>query len=278
MQIIDLSNYLEDVIHDRDPKIEYISHKKGGNLLGLLSLLDTSIFKFLRNIFLFVIGNKRITYKDFPNEEGLALEKIISDTHAGTHLDAPFHFASSVNGQSSKTIDRIPLEWCISDGVALDVSNINGNVINTEDIISYLHKINYEVKPLDIILFHTGASKKWNTKEYPNAHKSISPDLIKYLSHKGVKIIVCDAYTIDKPFQVMFNEYHNTKRKEVLWESHKISAIFEVLHVENAANIDLLLDDPTGYIISCLPVKIKNGSAGWVRLIAIKKNNYVKTK
>lgn len=271
MTIIDLSQPLENVSHDKDPSIKYINHQKGGNLLGLLILLNDSFIGIIKNICLYLLGIRKITYQDFANKEGLAWEIIKSDSHASTHLDAPYHFNSKTKGKKSMTIDEVPLHWCISDGVAIDVSNIKGNIISLSDVTNYLDKINYTIKPMDIVLFHTGASKKWNTQEYPSAHKAIPPDVIKYLSNAGVKIIICDSFTIDEPFNVMLEKYLLTKSKDTLWPSHKIGAEIEYLHVENATNIDQLLDSPTGYTISCLPIKIREGSAGWVRLVAIKK-------
>ena len=49
-----------------------------------------------------------------------AMEYVTMTTHATSHLDAPYHFASTSEGKPSKTIDQVPLEWCYSDGVVLD--------------------------------------------------------------------------------------------------------------------------------------------------------------
>jgi kynurenine formamidase len=46
-------------------------------------------------------------------------------THNGTHLDAPYHFASTMNhGEPAITIDEVPLEWCFQPGVKLDFCDI----------------------------------------------------------------------------------------------------------------------------------------------------------
>jgi len=43
-------------------------------------------------------------------------------SHAGTHVDAPWHFGPVVEGQPAKKIDEVPLEWCYGNGVLLDFS------------------------------------------------------------------------------------------------------------------------------------------------------------
>ena len=47
-----------------------------------------------------------------PDGEGWASEKVEITTHNGTHLDAPYHYHSTMNnGERSWTIDEIPLDW-----------------------------------------------------------------------------------------------------------------------------------------------------------------------
>ena len=108
-QFIDLSIYLEnDVISDPPafaPKIEYFTHE---NTVGQIEP--------------FFPGLKK---EDLPDGEGWAVEKVQLSTHNGTHLDAPYHFHSTMDkalGEKKKawTIDEVPLEWCFQPGVKLD--------------------------------------------------------------------------------------------------------------------------------------------------------------
>ena len=32
-------------------------------------------------------------------------------THNSTHLDAPWHYNSSIGGEPAQTIDQLPLDW-----------------------------------------------------------------------------------------------------------------------------------------------------------------------
>ena len=42
-------------------------------------------------------------------------------THAGTHVDAPYHYFPTAGGERARTIDELPLDWFLRPGVRLDV-------------------------------------------------------------------------------------------------------------------------------------------------------------
>ena len=44
-------------------------------------------------------------------------------THSSTHVDAPWHYKSTIRGEPAMRIDELPLEWFFSDGVVLDFSS-----------------------------------------------------------------------------------------------------------------------------------------------------------
>ena len=50
-----------------------------------------------------------LTQDDLPDGEGWAVERVELITHNGTHLDAPYHFASTMNnGERAIGIDEVP--------------------------------------------------------------------------------------------------------------------------------------------------------------------------
>ncbi len=67
---------------------------------------------------------------DLPDGEGWAIERIDLITHNGTHLDAPYHFATTMNrGERAITIDEVPLECCIGPGVKLDFRHFDDGYV-----------------------------------------------------------------------------------------------------------------------------------------------------
>ena len=55
--------------------------------------------------------------------EGWAVETFLRfGTHNSTHVDAPWHYNSTIGGERAQTIDELPLEWFHAPGVVLDFS------------------------------------------------------------------------------------------------------------------------------------------------------------
>ena len=146
-QIIDLSIFFEnDVISDPpgyQPKIHYIDHKDS-----------------LPEITGFFPG---LAAADLPDVEGWAIEKVELITHNGTHLDAPYHFASTMDhGERAITIDEVPLDWCYQPGVKLDFRHFpDGYVVTAADVAEELQRIDHDVQPLEIVLINTRAGQRY---------------------------------------------------------------------------------------------------------------------
>ena len=57
-------------------------------------------------------------------------------------------------------------------------------------------------------------------------------------------------------------------RRNLLWSAHFAGIEREYCQIEKLANLDLILR-PFGFKVSCLPIKIKDGSGGWCRAVAL---------
>jgi kynurenine formamidase len=268
VQIIDLSLPIKNnATEPEPPRIKYLSHKKGGFLLGLAALVSKQ--GIIKNIFKYLSGSFRITSKDFPEGIGLAWEEIKANTHTGTHLDAPYHFGPTFNGKPAKTIDKVPLHWCFGNGVLLDMRHKkSGEVISLEDIISELKRINHHIQPFDIVLIMTGADKYWGRPEYLEVHPGVSPEVVIWLVDRGVKVIGTDAYGFDRPFKCMVEDYIRTKDNSYLWPAHFIGRVKEYVHIEKLTNLSAI-PKPYGFKVACFPIKVEHASAAWARVVAI---------
>jgi kynurenine formamidase len=76
-----------------------------------------------------------------PDGEYAAVERVEISTHNGTHMDAPWHFFSTMNhalkpnGEPSWRIDDVPLDWCFQPGVKLDFRHLpDGYVATAGDV------------------------------------------------------------------------------------------------------------------------------------------------
>ncbi|OUS24208.1 cyclase [Gammaproteobacteria bacterium 45_16_T64] len=251
--LIDLSIYLEnDVVSDPEPfrpKITYMNHQ------------DT-----FHQVEPFFPGLEK---KDLPDSEAWAVELVELNTHNGTHLDAPYHFHSTMNkGEKSITIDEVPLDWCFQKGVKLDFRDFDdGYVITADDVAKELDRIGHTLSPLDIVVVNTRAGSRYGCDDYLVAGVGMGYDATMYLLERGVRLTGTDAWSWDAPFVHTAKKYAETGDSSLIWEGHKAGRDIGYCHLEKLHNLESLPDK--GFTISCFPVKIKGASAGWTRAVAI---------
>jgi kynurenine formamidase len=252
-RIVDLSIYLEnDVISDPEPyrpKITYIDHK-------------TSV----PAIAGFFPGLKP---EDLPDSEAWAIEKVELITHNGTHLDAPWHFASTMNGgERAITIDEVPLDWCFQPGVKLDFTALpDGHVVTAAEVEVELDRIGHTLSPLEIVIVNTRAGKRYGHDDYVEAGCGMGHDATMYLLERGVRLTGTDGWSWDAPFSHPREKYLETGDASLIWEGHKAGRDIGYCHLEKLHNLEVL--PPTGFTIACFPMKIRAASAGWTRAVAI---------
>jgi kynurenine formamidase len=207
--------------------------------------------------------------QDLPEGLGWANDSVVMGAHAGTHVDAPWHYAPESEGKRAGTIDEMPLDWFYHDGVVLDMRHKpRGSGVTVDDLKSALKKINYKLKPWDIVMIQTGADKLWGKKEYFDAGCGMTRESTLWLIEQGVRVMGIDAWGWDRPFWAIKEEFARTGDKSLLWGAHFAGREKEYCHIEKLANLDKL-PEPFGFKVACFPVKFTGGSAGWARVVAI---------
>lgn len=209
------------------------------------------------------------TVDDLPEGLGWANDQAVLGAHAGTHVDAPWHYYPTCGGGRARTIDELPLEWFYGDGVVLDVRHKpRGSLIGVDDLEAALAAIGYTLKPGDIVLIQTGADGLWGRPEYFHAGAGMSAEATRWLIARGVRVMGIDAWGWDQPFWAMKERFKRTGDSSVIWEAHRVGRDLEYCQIEKLANLDKL-PRPTGFKVACFPVKLAGGSAGWTRVAAI---------
>ena len=206
---------------------------------------------------------------DLPDGEGWAIEWIKCQTHNGTHLDAPWHFASTMDGgKRAITIDEVPLDWCFQPGVKLDFRNKpDGHVVSAAEVEAELKRIGHQLKPLDIVLVNTSAGAKYGQDDYVDSGCGMGREATLYLTSRGVKVTGTDGWSWDAPFGATRKRWEQTHDPSIIWEGHKAGRQIGYCHLEKLSNLEAL--PPHGFTVACFPVKIKAASAGWTRAVAI---------
>ncbi|NRB42336.1 MAG: cyclase family protein [Pseudomonadales bacterium] len=252
-KIIDLSIYLEnDVVSDPEPfrpKITYLDHQSTFHQMAP-----------------FFPGLKQ---EDLPDGEAWAVEMVELNTHNGTHLDAPYHFHSTMNkGEKAISIDEVPLEWCFQQAVKLDFRHFDdGYIVTAADVEAELKRIEHELSPLDIVIVNTRAGSRYGKTDYLSAGCGMGYEATMYLLERGVRLTGTDAWSWDAPFVHTAEKYAQSGDASLIWEGHKAGRDIGYCHLEKLHNLEVL--PAKGFKLSCFPVKIRGASAGWTRAVAI---------
>jgi kynurenine formamidase len=249
MKIIDLSVPLEDSPSEpQNVEVIHVAHDKGVASMATAFGCDG---------------------EDLPDGLGWAVDTLTLSTHAGTHVDAPWHYAPVSEGKTARTIEDMPLEWFFGDGVVIDVRHKpRGSVVEVEDLKTVLQKIDYTLSPGNIVLIQTGTDKLWGKPEYFESGCGMTRASTLWLTEQGIRVMGTDAWGWDRPFWAIKEEFEKTKDKQVLWGAHFAGIEKEYCHIEKLANLDKL-PRPYGFKVACFPIKITGGSAGWARVVAI---------
>ncbi len=207
--------------------------------------------------------------EDLPDGEGWAIEHVSLTTHNGTHLDAPYHFHSTMNrGERAITIDEVPLDWCYRPGVKLDFRRLpDGYVASAADVEAELARIGHTLAPLDIVLVNTAAGAAYGRPDYLARGCGIGREATLYLLERGVRVTGTDAWSWDAPFVHTKEKFADTKDASLIWEGHKAGREIGYCHLEKLHNLEAL--PARGFLVSCFPVKIRGASAGWTRAVGI---------
>jgi kynurenine formamidase len=188
-----------------------------------------------------------------------------SPEHGGTHLDAPVHFA-----KGKWSADEIPLENLTGEAVVIDVkekAEANADYQITVEDVTEWEKQNGTIPENAIVLFRTG----WGAF-YPDAEKylgtaekgqeataklhfpSIHPDLAAWIiKNRKIKSVGIDTPSVD------YGQSKDFKTHQLLYQEN-------IPGFENLAKLDEL--PVKGAYIVALPMKIKGGTGGPLRIIA----------
>jgi len=194
-----------------------------------------------------------------------AANRYSASEHGGTHIDAPIHFAAG-----HKTVDQLAPDQLIGAGVVVDVSakalSAADYQVSVADLQAW-EKKHGEIPKGAILLLNTGFARHWpdaqkylgtvekGTNAVAKLHfPGLHPDAARWLvRERTLKAVGLDTASIDYG-------------QSTLFESHRILFEKDVPALENVAALEQL--PPTGAQVVALPMKIKGGSGGPLRIVA----------
>ncbi len=194
-----------------------------------------------------------------------AANRYRASEHGGTHIDAPVHFA-----ENHKTVDQLSIDQLTGAAAVVDVSRSALKDADYQITVADLKEWESRNRPIPdgaIVLFHTGFARRWpDAKTYLGTNEKgpeavaklhfpgLHPDTARWLvSERTIKAVGLDTASID------FGQ-------STLFESHRILFEKNIPAFENVTALDQL--PATGSYILALPMKIKGGSGGPLRIVA----------
>lgn len=120
---------------------------------------------------------------------------------------------------------------------------------------------------MDIVLIQTGDDKTFGTREYFTEGSGVSAKATKWILDHEVKVVGIDSWAWDVSLFVQAKCAKESGRNDIFWSAHYVGIDKEYCHLEQLTNLDKL--PPYGFKISCFPLKVKGGSGGPSRVVAI---------
>jgi kynurenine formamidase len=248
--IIDLSVPIQ-ASHPDVPAFQRISIEFSDNKQGLQEVKK-----------LFGIGPELLR-----NGEGWAVETITNlGTHSSTHLDAPYHYNSEIDGKPAQKIDELPLEWFFAPGVVLEFQHkADGDAITAEEVQAEMKRIDHTLRERDIVLVRTGRDAFYGQPDYWTRGPGVSVEATHWMFEQGVRVMGIDAWGWDRPLAMQAKEALEKNQAGIFWAAHQADLPYS--QIERLCNLGTL--PSTGFMVACFPLKIVGASAAPARVVAI---------
>ncbi|REJ79526.1 MAG: cyclase family protein [Acidobacteria bacterium] len=185
--------------------------------------------------------------------------------HGGTHIDSPIHFA-----EGKLTVDEVPLEKLIGDGFKIDVSKKTPEdrdyLVSVADIEEW-EKANGRIPDGAILLLETGFGQFYPDKAKYLGTAERGEEAIKKLSFPGLAPEAAKWLVDNRKINAIGIDTASIDRgRSETFDAHVTLMTNDIPAFENVANLDKL--PAKGFRIIALPMKIKGGSGGPLRIIA----------
>ncbi len=201
------------------------------------------------------------------NGEGWAVETITHlSTHGTTHVDAPWHYNSTIRGERAQTIDELPLEWFYGAGVVLDfTAKDDGDAVDVDELEPALERAGHELAAGDIVLMRTGRDAFYGEPDYIARGPGVSAASTHWLFDRGVRVMGIDAWGWDRPLHLQAEEARERDEPGIFWAAHQ--ADLPYCQIERLFGLDAI--PTTGFDVACFPLRIVGASAAPARVVAL---------
>jgi kynurenine formamidase len=192
-----------------------------------------------------------------------AANKLCAPEHGGTHVDAPIHFAE---GRSSA--HEIPLSRLVGPAAVIDISASaakNADAMLEPADIDTFEASHGPIAADTIVLVRSGWSERWpDRKAYLGDD---TPGDAAHLHFPGVSKAAAEALVAREVAAVGIDTASIDHGPSQDFWAHRVLMAADIPAFENLTNLDRL--PARGATVIALPMKIRAGSGGPLRAIAI---------
>ena len=187
-----------------------------------------------------------------PREEA-NVEMVSFNTHTATHVDAPSHKLSD-----GKSLDQLPIESWIGEGIVVDVSFLGERALITEEI---LRDAAPHMLEGDVVMLYSGWCRhRAFSKKYLMEFPALDESGARWLVDRQVKLVGIDTLSVD-----LFDPYLKPDKGP---EAHKVLLGAEVPLVEEVYLEEIARLGRKRWMFFCLPMAIQGAGGAPARVIA----------
>jgi kynurenine formamidase len=185
--------------------------------------------------------------------------------HGGTHLDAPVHFS-----EGKWTTDQIPLDRLIGPAAVVDLSaKAEGNpdyLVTVEDLTAW-EGAHGRLQDDVLLLLRTGWSRFWPDRlRYLGTDKT-GPEAVASLHFPGIDSLAARWLATERKVRAVGIDTPSLDfGQSTSFTTHQVLFAANIPGFENVASLEQL--PATGAWVIALPMKIKGGSGGPLRIVA----------
>jgi kynurenine formamidase len=184
--------------------------------------------------------------------------------HGGTHLDAPVHFA-----QGRRAADEVPLEQLVARAAVIDVAAKAAADalfrLAPEDVLAW-EREHGRIEAGTIVLLRTGWSRRWpDRKAYLGDDTPGDASKLRFPGYgaEAARLLIDERRVAAVGIDTASIDYGPSQDFPV----HRVVNGADVPAFENVANLEAL--PPRGAWVVALPMKIRGGSGGPLRIIGL---------
>jgi kynurenine formamidase len=170
-----------------------------------------------------------------------------------THVDSFSHLDPA---PGAETIDQMSLDLFYGTAVCLDVTEFKPQTdITAADLDDVVGRSPVEVRPGDIVLFHTATWNRYaGDKRYLTDFAGLGQSAAEWIVQRGIKTFGVDSPTPDNPASTSYPVHMMCRREHIT-------------HYENLANLDRVVG--TRFTFVGFPLKLRGAHGGPTRAVAV---------